>query len=158
MKTAEIKKFLKKNKTPLLIAAGVIVVIVVIWIIVRNRNKGNAYYNDNPETITGTSVTPGTDFRDLAKRMLHAFIDKFGTDEDAVYAVLGQLKSQADWVKLKREYEKVWSDESWLEQGIHIVISMKSGNLVADMKDELSSKELARCRSILEENGITPDF
>ena len=37
MKTNEITKFLKKHKTPLLIAAGVIVVAVVVWIIVKRQ-------------------------------------------------------------------------------------------------------------------------
>ena len=39
-----------------------------------------------------------------------------------------------------------------------MLISMKTGNLVQDMKDELNNKELQQCRDILLSKGITPDF
>lgn len=158
MKTTDIQKFLKKNQKPLLIALGVLVVAVVVWLVVRNAARRKDSENNNPETITGTTITIGIDFRELAERMLHAFIDRFGTDEDAVYAVLDQLRTQADWVNLKRKYKEVWKDENWLAQGIHMLISMKTGNLVQDMKDELNNKELQQCRDILLSKGITPDF
>lgn len=157
MKTTAVKKFFKKNKTTLLIALGVAAVLVV-WIIVRNSTRRKDNENNNPETITGTSITPGIDFRELAERMLHAFIDRFGTDEDAVYAILNQLRTQADWVNLKRKYQEVWKDENWLAQGIHMLISMKTGNLAQDLKDELTNSELQQCRDILLSKGITPDF
>jgi len=157
MKTTDVKKFFKKNKTTLLIALGVAAVLVV-WIIVRNSTRRKDNENNNPETITGTSITPGIDFRELAERMLHAFIDRFGTDEDAVYAILDQLRTQADWVNLKRKYQEVWKDENWLAQGIHMLISMKTGNLAQDLKDELTNSELQQCRDILLSKGITPDF
>lgn len=157
MKTNEITKFLKNHKTPLLIVLGV-AVVVIIWAIVRNSARRKDSENNNPATITGTPVTQGIDFRELAERMLHAFIDRFGTDEDAVYAILDQLRTQADWVNLKRKYKEVWGDESWIAQGIHMLISLKTGNLVQDLKDELNNKELQKCREILLSKGITPDF
>lgn len=158
MKTKPITKFLKKHQTPLLIAAGVLVAALIVWIFARNKTAKNDKENNDPSAITGTPVTPGIDFYELAERMLHAFIDGFGTDEEAVYAILGQLRTRADWVNLKRKYQEMWNEGSWLEKGIHQIVSWKTGNLPTDLKDELTKSELQRCRNILTANGITPDF
>ena len=157
MKTNEITKFLKKNKKQILIAVGILVAVTVVWIVVKKLWQ-RSENNENPEDITGTQVTVGIDFSDLAKRMLQAFTADPGTDEDAVYTILGQLKTQADWVNLKRKYEKAFEELDWFSTHVFSFFERLTGNLPHDLQSELTKKELARCRSILEDNGITPDF
>lgn len=157
MKSNELIKFFKKNKKQLLIAAGVIVVLVVVWIVVRRSRRTVA--KTKIETLTGQTVTDGLNFDDLAKRMLTAWISTFGTDEEEVYAILGQMNNQADWEYLKAAYEAYWNSLPVAEQIIHTTFGLGlSGVLVPDIRRELNKKELQQCRDILEANNITPGF
>jgi hypothetical protein len=160
MKTTDIKKFFKKNKTPLLIAAGVIVLVVVVWIIVKRTRKPNpTSQKEKVEDLTGQQVTAGLNFDDLAKRMFTAWISTLGTDENEVYAILAQMNNQADWEYLKARYEAYWNGMPMYEQFIHTTAGLGlTGVLVSDFRRELSKSELQRCRDILAGHGIEPGF
>lgn len=160
MKATEIAKFVKKNKTPLLIALGVVVAVVVVWIFARRmRNTGTGNSADTVEKLTGHKVTPGLNFDDLAKRMFIAWISTIGTDENEVYSILKQMNNQADWEYLKQRYEAYWNSLPLYEQVIHTTAGLGlSGVLVSDFRRELSRRELQRCRDILVGKGITPNF
>ena len=160
MKTNEITKFFKKNQDTILVALGVIVILIVVWIIVKNAIfTGNKTKKKEIEDSTGQKVTEGLIFSDLAKRMFTAWISTIGTDEAEVYAILGQIKNQADWEYLKVAYEDYWNSLPIAEQLIHTTFGLGlSGVLVADFRRELNKRELQRCREILEGNNITPGF
>ena len=160
MKTTDIKKFFKKNKTPLLIAAGVIVLVVVVWIIVKRTRKPNSTsQKEKVEDLTGQQVTAGLNFDDLAKRMFTAWISTLGTDENEVYAILAQMNNQADWEYLKARYEAYWNSMPMYEQFIHTTAGLGlTGVLVSDFRRELNKTELQRCRDILAGHGIEPGF
>ena len=95
----------------------------------------------------------------MAKRMFTAWIATFGTDENEVYSILGQLNNQADWEYLKARYEAYWNSLPTYEQFIHTTAGLGlSGTLVSDMRRELNKTELQRCRDILNGKNIIPDF
>lgn len=159
MKTNEITKFMRKNKTALLIAAGAIVVAIVVWIIVRRRKLNPTSQKEKIENLTGQQVNAGLNFDDLAQRMFTAWISTLGTDEDEVYAILAQMNNQADWEYLKARYEAYWNSLPMYEQLIHTTVGLGlSGVLVSDFRRELSKSELQRCRDILVGHGIEPGF
>lgn len=160
MKVAEITKFLKKNKTPLLITLGVIVLIIVVWIVVKQMRKTNATTQKTEvESMTGQQVTAGLNFDDLAKRMFTAWVSTIGTDENEVYSILDQMNNQADWEYLKARYEAYWNGMPVYEQIIHTTAGLGlSGVLVSDFRRELDKSELQRCRDILTGKGINPGF
>ena len=160
MKTTNITKFWNKNKTPILVAIAVIVAVVVVWIIVKRMRKTNpATQKTDVETMTGQTVSNGLNFDDMAQRMFTAWIATFGTDENEVYSILGQLNNQADWEYLKARYEAYWNSLPTYEQFIHTTAGLGlSGTLVSDMRRELNKTELQRCRDILNGKNINPDF
>ena len=160
MKTNEITKFLKKHKTPLLIATGVIVVAVVVWIIVKRQRKSDPKATkEKVEEMTGQIVTSGLNFDDLAQRMFTAWISTLGTDENEVYSILAQMNNQADWEYLKERYEAYWNGLPTYEQIIHTTVGLGlTGVLVSDFRRELNKSELQRCREILAGKHIEPGF
>lgn len=161
MKTNEITKFLKKHKTPLLIAAGVLVVIVVVWIIWK-RTKG-VYTRDKElaEQNTGQQVTISINWNDLLTRLLNAFSgpNSSSTNEAEVYAVLGTLRNQADWEYLKRSWNTYCENMPWWNRLKYTILNTSNyKSLTASLIYELDSGELQQCRDILIAKGITPDF
>jgi hypothetical protein len=161
MRTNDIKKFLKKNQKPLLIALAVVVVLVVAWIIWRRSRGINAYQKQLAEENTGTPVTVSINWNDLASRLRKAFSgpNSSGTDESEVYAVLNTLRTQADWEYLKR-YWPIYCESLPLWQRLRDNL-FNTGNyksLPVLLIYELDSRELQQCRDILAANGITPDF
>ena len=101
-------------------------------------------------------VTSGINWNDLASRLLKAFQgpNSSNTDEAEVYGVLGSLRNQADWEYLKR----YWSMYYETIPGWRVFVGSLKKSLVVELKYELNESELEQCRTILESNGITPDF
>lgn len=162
MNTKKITKFLKDNQKPLLIAAGVLVVALVVWILVRRAKRGvKANELSQAEQLTGQAVTPGQNWNDLARRLRQAFSgpNSSGTEEAEVYAVLGALRNQADWEYLKRYWTAYCESLSWWQRlNDNLMNTTNYSSLTASLIYELSNSELAQARSILAANGITPDF
>ena len=160
MKTTDLTKFFKKHKTPLLIAASVIMLTIVVWIIIKRQRRSDPKdQKEKVEGFTGQSVTAGINFDDLAKRMFMAWVSTFGTDEDEVYSILAMMNNQADWEYLKARYEAYWNGLPTYEQIIHTTAGLGlSGVLVSDFRRELNRSELQRCRDILAGKQIEPGF
>ena len=152
----DLEKFLKKNKKAIITAVIVIIVLVVLW---KSGKKIWNYFdskNDESqsESETGTSVTPGLNHRRLAQQIYTA-CKGGGTDENAIYSALSQLRTQADWELLQRRFAGVYEESSaWY----HLLSTNISSSLVATLQSELLQKELNKCRDILEDTGITPGF
>lgn len=151
--------FLKNNKKGIIaISISVIVLVIVLAIVKAIRSKTVAGQKEQAEQIGGASVSSDLNFDDMAKRLLKAFYQNFGTNEDEVYTVLGLLKNRSDWEYLKTAYNVQWKAEGGVSIFVHTVFSWLSGNLITDLKSEMNNKELQQCRDILIAKGITPDF
>lgn len=160
MKTTDITKFMKTQK-PLFIALCVVVVLVVCWYVFGKdlwRNYINNKTKDESEGYTGTETTPYMNFAGLRDRLINAF-SGFGTDEDEVYGVLSELKTQADWEYLQRYWENSMSKKNigWVGLVLGGMMGLAT-TLIATMKSELDKNELKKCRKILEDKDITPGF
>lgn len=70
----------------------------------------------------------------------------FGTDEDAIYRVLGLMKNDLDFAKLSKAFGKR-----------RLFASFYQGDLIAFLNDELNEDdgEIEKANSILARNGIT---
>ena len=161
MKTSDITKFFKKNKTPLLIAAGVLVVLVVALLVWRKYRGVNSNDKNDAEDLTGQQITSGMNWKDLAVRLRKAFggPNASGTDENEVYLVLGALRNQADWEYLKRYWTTYCESLPWWQRvNDNLMNGTDHKSLTASLIYELDNSELQRCRDILADNGITPDF
>lgn len=160
MSKSKITKFFEKNKTPLLVALGVIVVVIIIWLL-RKKKGLDAEEIVLSEQYTGQNITSGMPWRDMATRLRKAFggPNSSATDEDEVYNVLSMLRTQADWDYLKRYWITYYKSLPWYDR-LHNFIMNGSNNdsLVVLMKYELDDTELQLCRDILNAKGITPDF
>lgn len=161
MKTNGITKFIKKPPKGLVVALVVLVVLLVCWFVFGKqlwRNLVNKRSRNESEVYTGTNTTQYMDFKSLRDRIVSA-VSGLGTNESEIYAVLGELRTQADWEYLQRYWENSF-DKSNIGWG-GIVLSGMMGvatTLEATLHSELTKKELQHCRDILTAKGITPDF
>ncbi|MCR5040049.1 MAG: hypothetical protein K6A94_12040 [Bacteroidales bacterium] len=155
------------------ITVGVLVIVailVTVWIAGKIKSSIKTVRDEiNKPNPNPANLTPGLDFAELAQRLWDATVEHkslgaaqililnlpTGTDEDEVYAVLGALRTQDDYLKLKQEWINIYKATSdfatWINPG---TVSTLPGALHA----ELTSSELQRCRNILTNHGITPDF
>lgn len=167
MKTTDIKKFLKKNQKPLLIALAVVVVLVVVWLIWKKiRSQKGLKTNSEIEASTGTPITASLDFYHLVQRLWNATVSyrslpilvswwPSGTNEAEVYAVLGTLSTPSDYMVLEKTWIEYFRQKSWFVQNLSL---QAEGTIPAILRSELNARELQRCREILLSKGITPDF
>lgn len=168
MKTSEIMKFVKKNKTVLIIA-GMVLLVAAILVILKKLNVigSDGYKTDSEiESGTGTSISHSLDFYHLVERLWDATVSYHslpwvvswwptGTNEEEVYAVLNTLNTQADYMKLEKEWVNYYNSKSWVIRNLDW---QAQGTVPAVLKSELTGKELQNCRNILITKGITPDF
>ena len=98
------------------------------------------------------------DFASLRDRIASA-VSGPGTDEEEIYSVLSELRTQADWEYLQRYWENSMENANigWGGLILSGMLGMAT-TLEATLKSELNKKELQRCREILEDHGITPGF
>lgn len=167
MNKKQIVEFAKKNQTALIVAAAVVVALVVAWLVWRKYRKSVGFNNDSDiENATGTTITTSIDFNHLAKRLWEATVSyrslpwivswwPTGTNEEEVYAVLGVLNTQADYLKLEQAWINYYESHSWIIRNLSL---QAEGTLPAILKSELTRSELAKARTILTGKGITPDF
>eukprot|EP00756_Hemistasia_phaeocysticola_P026292 Hpha_TRINITY_DN16053_c0_g2::TRINITY_DN16053_c0_g2_i1::g.121321::m.121321 len=89
-----------------------------------------------PEAHSPPRRSPGDIADALAKAM-----KGFGTDESGLYKALGEVRDEAEWEAVKREFKSRHSKVS-------------GGDLPKAIKSELTKKELERARAILLEKGV----
>lgn len=161
MKATELTKFVKKPPKPIVIALVVVAILVLCWF-AFGKNLWRKYINQRAmsesEHYTGSQTTPYLDFPSLRDRIASA-VSGFGTNESEIYAVLSELRTQADWEYLQRYWENSM-DKANIGWGGLILSGMlgMATTLEATLKSELNKSELQRCRDILEGNGIIPGF
>lgn len=163
-------EWLSKPSNAIVVAVLLILVIAAIWFVSRKIKAAiaNAREKANAPQVNESNLTPGLNFNELARRLWDATVayhslNSFsillanmptGTNEDEVYAILGTLRTNDDYIALKQAWRNYYDQQSGFTTWVTNAVSTLPGML----SDELNSRELARCRSILETNGITPDF
>eukprot|EP01065_Artemidia_motanka_P001401 TRINITY_DN10632_c2_g1_i2.p1 TRINITY_DN10632_c2_g1~~TRINITY_DN10632_c2_g1_i2.p1 ORF type:complete len:1211 (+),score=401.82 TRINITY_DN10632_c2_g1_i2:60-3692(+) len=75
-----------------------------------------------------------------AAEILHKAMKGFGTDEDAMYGALENLRDANEWQMTTQSFRRRWPDEH-------------GGDLLAAMRSELNEKELGKCEEILRKKG-----
>lgn len=151
-------KWLADHKKIILI---VVAVIVAVWIGRKavewfTRKANEVKIKNDAEQHTGTSVTSTMAFGDLINRLFFATW-RIGTDEDEVYNVLGELRTQADWETLKRMFAEKFASANKVAQLNYITWGVRP-TLIGTLNSELDGEELQHCREILQSKRIIPDF
>lgn len=161
-------EWLSKPSNAITVGVLVIVAIVVVVFITRKVKAAIQSAKEKLEEPDPANTTPGLNFSELARRLWDATVNYHslgsasillgnmptGTDEDEVYAVLGALRTQDDYIALKKSWRNYYDSVSGFVTWITSAVSTLPGML----HDEMTSRELQRCRNILENNNITPDF
>ena len=161
-KSQNIMKWADSNKKTIIIVSAVIVsVVLTIWLgkkvfefVAKKLNQ--AKIKNDSEDHTGSNVTGTLQFGSLASRIIEA-VKGVGTNEQEIYNVLGELRTQADWEALKRTWAAAYAGLGKLAQFTLYAAGCRY-SLTSTLFAELDSDELQHCREILTANGITPDF
>ena len=74
-----------------------------------------------------------------------------GTDEEAIYTVMRQLKNNNDWIELNKAY----GDRTYYDPTSFTYIFGKPINMVKGLQLELDSNEKKKVNTILGLRGIT---
>ena len=160
-------KFKFKDLTPkqaIAVAIIVAVIVAVVWLLwgkiasfFRDVRTKTIDKNDS-ENATGTNVTPTIDFTGLCDQLYNAGPRRYGTDEVAIYNVLGVLKTPADYHYLCRCWASYWKGLGWMARHNDTSFGFGNSTLSGMLSNELTQSELQNCRDILTRKGITPDF
>ena len=142
----------------------VIVLVAVVWVsnkirkLWRSSSLKSGLDDAAIEAAAGSSITASLNFRQLATRLWDATCAyTWGTNEQEVFAVLGCLNTQADYIKLSNAWAESYNATGWWNRNIGTLWQARS-TLAGVLQSELTKKELNQARSILTDKGITPDF
>lgn len=145
----------RKGIVALVLLVLVVIAAVFVWKKVRNVTQASSkekLFSDNEiESGTGTVISGSLDFAHLVSRLWAAVVG-MGTNEAEVYAVLGCLNTQADYMKLCRAWLTHWQESGWFAR------QATEPTLPGQLQAELDKTELAKARNILSGKGIEPDF
>lgn len=163
-------EWLSKPANAITVAVLLVVVIAVVMFVSKKIKSAilSAREKANAPQVNQYNLTPGLNFTELVRRLWDATVEYHslgsasillgnmptGTNEEEVYAVLGTLRTNDDYLALKQAWRSYYDQQSGFTTWVTNAVSTLPGML----NDELNSRELARCRAILETNGITPDF
>lgn len=163
-------EWLSKPSNAIVVAVLLVLLVALVMFATRKIKTAIANARDkaNAPQVNQSNLTPGLNFSELARRLWDATVAYHslgsasillanmptGTNEEEVYAILGTLRTQDDYLALKQAWRNYYDQQSGFSTWVTNAVSTLPGML----NDELRSKELARCRAILEANGITPDF
>lgn len=145
------------------IIAIILILIAVIATIINaiKKSKSNKSFEQDYEKYCkqGQQSYPQTTYLNLAGKIYEAgcpAIGCYGTDEDAIYDVFRQMKTDCDVILLARAFgrrqprggiciSKVWGDDCGEDLGTWL-------------QTELSSGSFEKINKILEEKGLTSRF
>lgn len=164
------EKFNAKNMSPAAIVAICVVVVMVIVLVIivwrktggqivdaiqgkideKNAEKDFKSGTSEAENETGMKPTISKTKAATLCEQIYKACRYAGTDEQAIYSALRQLKNQADWVLLKNYYGEWYKANTYHIWG--------ESTLVGTLTGDLNASELQTCRNILDENGIVADF
>ena len=136
----------------LVIVLGFILAILVTvkslfpdWI--SGIEKGKDLLRDNKKDIEKNNVTLSDAKLSSMAGILYRAMDQDGTDEDAIYSQLSQLKTADDWKALKNVFGIRTNHSSWYFKDY-------DGTLEMFLTDELDRREKAIVQNILTEIDV----
>lgn len=124
--------------------ALVVLTIVIILVVVftkksRSKEKENKEYEkDLNEDIKGGSVTLSSARAKQIADSIYTAVKGFGTDEEAIYSALMNIKTNADFQYVVQKFG-IRDDETMIQW----------------LTGDLSSSERKQCNEILSGNGVT---
>ncbi len=155
---------MKKDKALIttLVITGLVLVFVIIIIVVASKKKNLKVDDPTGEQPKDTSVTPqvidqqpsgneAPDFKKLAIGLYNAF-NFPGTDEETVYKIFGNLKSEQDVADLIQAYGKKTL------YGVTPFDTLWNGSLIEAVKSEMDEDEIAKLNQVLNQKGIAYKF
>ena len=114
----------------------------------RDNSRAQADAVERYSDASGYSAGFENMAADLADRIDNA-VSWWGDNEEAIYAALREVKTTADWVLLQKRWN---AKERWWSKG---PLAQKNyGDLVTCLTSNLDDAELAKCRTILRNNGV----
>ena len=102
---------------------------------------GNSNNNNSPSQQGGSSSGPGSSRLNGFTDRLYKAMKGFGTDESAIYNVIGELQQQSEWDWVKGDFKKDYP-------------KFHGGDVVKALKDDLTKKELTKVTDIMAQRGI----
>lgn len=132
------------------IIAWLIIIIILVIIIIfinktikklkQNKQDKDLVKESEQAIVLGNLTYTEADYKAMADK-LYIAMKGIGTDEEAIYEVIGRLRTRSDWYALVKAF------------GIRKSGSF-SGNLVQWLSDELDETERARVNYILQKFDI----
>ena len=116
-----------------------------------NQRKNKKLFEKEIDKNIKASYPP-SQFVTWADKIDDAFSDYYFdfTDEDAIYNILRQLKTNNDWLELN----KAFGMRTYYDAFSFDYFFGKKANLLTTLQIELDSKEKAKCNAILKSKGI----
>jgi hypothetical protein len=144
-----------KGVIALIVVGGVGVIAYTIYKKIQNaadKKDDRQQLSAEQKELSQMSVKP-TLSKAQAEAMANAIfaaLDGYASDEQAVYAQLGKLKNNADWLLLSTSYGTREISSGKLNPAPNF-----KGTLIGALTDELDGFERAAANAILKKNGVT---
>jgi hypothetical protein len=138
------------SQRPLTLVVWIVIIIAIIWggsklwkyiadWLDAKKRMSDYDYNNAIATLSDSAALT------MADQLFNA-MNIWGTDEDAIYAVLNKLQNKDDWNKIVSKFG-IRKSTMWG--------SSFTGDLIVWLSDELNSKEKAIVRGILAKISVT---
>lgn len=145
-----------KNKKILYISLGVGLVGAILFMAnkkAKAKSSNSASGGGSNSGGSGSNAPVSKEEQLRVKKIANAIFDacnQCGTDEDVIFDNLAQLRGQADYDAVKKEFgtRKIFNT-CWF-------MSAYSGDLEGVLKDELGSSALQKANDILSSKSIKP--
>lgn len=146
-----LKDTIKKNKRELIAAT---LTALVMFKLLRKKEAGAAAVNDASSELTKAKKEnppsySKSQYKLAADTLENAMYDA-GTDEAAIYRIMGSLKNNTDFLELIIAFGT--------RQKYEFAIPTFKGNLARWFNDELNSSEIQKVNELLKNNSIKYRF
>lgn len=147
MKLPQMTPFASRYAVQISIALAV---IVLVWIIYRRFRKTDDRQDTLDNDIKTDNLSHIESYYFVLADKIQTAVEGFGTDEELIYSVMQQMKTNSDVLQLIKTFGK----RSFLNG---FGVAWKA-TLTEVLNYELSAKKLARVNEILSENGVNMKF
>ena len=133
------------------IALGVIVGAIIIYKVITSKKKNvDDVVQGGGIVIPELSSTELVRLQGMANNLFDAF-NNCGTNNEAVYRILTEVKNEQDFQYLIRVYDTRTTTSQWWCIGGGTF----TGDLLQTIKSEMSSNEINNINNILNSKGVT---
>ena len=127
-----------------------VAVLVLAYLLYRRFRKTNEREDTLDDDIKPSSLTHTESYYYVLADKIQTASEGVGTDEELIYSVMQQMKTNSDVLQLIKAFGK-----RWFQNGFGFYYN---ATLTEVINHELDTKELQRVNEILAENGITMRF